>query len=59
MKIHGPNQTNLNPYKKHMQKQTEYTKDFQKKDQLEISTQAKKLLEETKPNASRLNMWKK
>jgi len=54
MKIHGPNQTNFNPYKNHMQKQTEYMKDFQKKDQLEISAQAKKLLADTGPNTNRV-----
>lgn len=53
MKINGPNQTNFNPYKNQMQKQMDYSKDVTKKDQLEISDQAKKMLETDKPNAKR------
>lgn len=53
MKIHGPNQTHFNPYKNHLQKQSEQMKDLQKKDQLEISEQAKKLLSDTGPRPSR------
>lgn len=53
MKIHGSNQTNFNPYKDHMQKQTKQMKELQKKDQLEISNEAKNLLKDTKPDASR------
>ncbi|WP_106496664.1 flagellar biosynthesis anti-sigma factor FlgM [Lentibacillus sp. Marseille-P4043] len=53
MKIHGPNQTNFNPYKNHIQKQQEYKKDSNKLDQLEISNQAKKLQENSQPSAER------
>lgn len=53
MKIHGPNQTNFNPYKSHMQKQAEVKKELNKEDQLEISSQAKQLQESKKPNAKR------
>lgn len=45
MKIHGPNQTNFNPYKNHVQKQADYKKDINKADQIEISSQAKQLQE--------------
>ncbi|MUK90806.1 flagellar biosynthesis anti-sigma factor FlgM [Ornithinibacillus sp. L9] len=45
MKIHGPNQTNFNPYKNQIQKQADYKKNVNQKDQLEISTQAKQLQE--------------
>ncbi|GGB55301.1 flagellar biosynthesis anti-sigma factor FlgM [Virgibacillus dakarensis] len=53
MKIHGPNQTNFNPYKNHIQKQAEYKKDRNQSDQLEISKQAKQLQENSQPNAER------
>lgn len=43
MKIQGPNHTNFNPYKNHIQKQTSEKKDVNRQDQLQISTQAKKL----------------
>ncbi|WP_164668079.1 flagellar biosynthesis anti-sigma factor FlgM [Virgibacillus doumboii] len=53
MKINGPNQTNFNPYKNQLQKQMDYSKDVNKKDQLEISNQAKQMLENEKPSAKR------
>ncbi|MFC4557528.1 flagellar biosynthesis anti-sigma factor FlgM [Virgibacillus kekensis] len=53
MKINGPNQSNFNPYKNQIQKQSEYAKDVNRKDQLEISSQAKQLLESEKPGAKR------
>lgn len=53
MKINGPNQTNFNPYKNQLQKQMDYSKDTNKKDQLEISNQAKQKLENEKPSAKR------
>lgn len=53
MKIHGPNQSELNPYRNHIQKQAETMKNHQKKDQLEISNEAKKLQQDKKPNTNR------
>ncbi|MEN2768731.1 flagellar biosynthesis anti-sigma factor FlgM [Ornithinibacillus xuwenensis] len=53
MKVNGPNQTNFNPYKNQIQKQTDYKKNVQQQDQLEISTQAMQLQENTKVNAKR------
>ncbi|TFJ93300.1 flagellar biosynthesis anti-sigma factor FlgM [Lentibacillus salicampi] len=53
MKINGVNQPNFNPYKNQMQKQMDYPKDANKKDQLEISNQAKQLQERVKPDAKR------
>ncbi|WP_188454140.1 flagellar biosynthesis anti-sigma factor FlgM [Virgibacillus oceani] len=53
MKINGPNQTNFNPYKNNIQKQTDLKKDIAQQDQLQISKQAKKLQENVKPNAER------
>ncbi|WP_099159874.1 flagellar biosynthesis anti-sigma factor FlgM [Virgibacillus ndiopensis] len=53
MKIHGPNQTNFNPYKNNMQKQTDLKKGTNQQDQLQISNQAKRLQENVKPNAER------
>lgn len=53
MKIHGPNQTNFNPYKNHVQKQADYKKDMSKEDQIEISSKAKQLQESEHPNTKR------
>lgn len=53
MKINGPNQTNFNPYKNQIQKQNEVKKEINKKDQIEISSHAKQLQENEKPNAKR------
>lgn len=53
MKINGPNQTNFNPYKNHIQKQTELKQGLQREDQLEISNQAKRLQESEKPHVNR------
>ena len=53
MKIHGSNQANFNPYQKQIQKQAEYKKEMNPKDQLEISNQAKQLQEHARPNAER------
>lgn len=52
MKINGPNQTNFNPYKNQMQKQMDLKKDI-KQDQIEISSEAKKLLENEKTDPKR------
>ncbi|WP_042222441.1 flagellar biosynthesis anti-sigma factor FlgM [Oceanobacillus manasiensis] len=52
MKINGPNQTNFNPYKSHLQKHTEIKKET-KQDQLEISNQAKQLQEGGKTSPER------
>lgn len=54
MKINGPNQTNFNPYKNHIQKQADIKNEVNRDDQLEISSQAKKLQESEKPSAERL-----
>jgi negative regulator of flagellin synthesis FlgM len=53
MKVNGPNQTNFNPYKNQIQKQMEMKKVGLQKDQLEISTEALKLQENTKVSAKR------
>ncbi|SFA88181.1 anti-sigma-28 factor, FlgM family [Lentibacillus halodurans] len=53
MKIYGSNQPNFNPYKNQLHKQLDYSKDANKKDQLEISSEGKKMLENEKPNAKR------
>ncbi|SEA39371.1 negative regulator of flagellin synthesis FlgM [Thalassobacillus cyri] len=53
MKINGPNHTNLNPYQKQLNKQTEIKKAFQQEDKLEISHQAKNLQENARPDAAR------
>lgn len=53
MKINGPNQANFNPYKNQIQRQAEYKKALKQHDQLEISSQALKLQENTKSNAKR------
>lgn len=53
MKINSTNQTNFNPYKNQIQKQSEQAKNVNRQDQLEISTQAKQLLENEKPSAKR------
>ena len=52
MKINGPNQTNFNPYKNQIQKQADLKKDM-KQDQIEISNQAKELLESEKADPKR------
>ncbi|WP_042142641.1 flagellar biosynthesis anti-sigma factor FlgM [Paucisalibacillus sp. EB02] len=53
MKVNGPNQTNFNPYKNQIQKQMEMKKVGKQQDQLEISSEAMKLQENTKVNAKR------
>ncbi|AXI10021.1 flagellar biosynthesis anti-sigma factor FlgM [Oceanobacillus zhaokaii] len=53
MKINGPNQPNFNPYKNIIQKQAEIKKTTSKQDQVEISSYAKQLQENEKPNAKR------
>lgn len=53
MKINGTNQTNFNPYKNQIHKQNTYKKDVQQSDQLQISKQAKQLLENGKTRAER------
>lgn len=53
MKVNGPNQTNFNPYKNQLQKQMEMKKVGKQQDQLEISSEAMKLQENTKVNAKR------
>lgn len=53
MKINGPNQTNFNPYKQQIQKQSELTKGAKQKDRIEISNEAKQLQESGKTNEKR------
>ncbi|WP_047984502.1 flagellar biosynthesis anti-sigma factor FlgM [Ornithinibacillus californiensis] len=53
MKINGPNQTNFNPYKNQIQKNMDMKKATKQQDQLEISSQAIQLQENTKVNAKR------
>ncbi|RYG74535.1 flagellar biosynthesis anti-sigma factor FlgM [Lentibacillus lipolyticus] len=53
MKIHGPNQTNFNPYKNRLPKQMDDSKGINKKDQLEISDEAKQMLKNDKTDTKR------
>lgn len=53
MKINGPNQSNLNPYNKMIQKQRELKKEVNKQDQIEISKEALKLQESEKVSKQR------
>jgi len=45
MKIHGPNQMNVNPYTNQWHKQPDVKKKMSGKDRLEISEQAKQMQE--------------
>lgn len=53
MKIHGPNHSSLNPYQKQLHKQAEIQQGVRKKDELQISSHAKQLLENAKPEEER------
>jgi len=53
MKIHGSNPGNFNPYKKQINAQENMRKAETRKDQLEISPQAKKMQEQVKPSPER------
>ncbi|MBX0357539.1 flagellar biosynthesis anti-sigma factor FlgM [Halobacillus sp. Nhm2S1] len=53
MKINGPNQTNLNPYQKQMNKQAETGQKKQMKDKIEISETAKQMQESGKSDSVR------
>jgi len=53
MKIHGPNQTNFNPYKKQIQQQQENQNVNSSKDKVEISNKAKQMQEMNKAQAAR------
>lgn len=53
MKIQGPNHSSFNPYSKQVQKQSEIKNTAQKTDELQISSKAKELLENAKPEADR------
>lgn len=53
MKIHGPNITNINAYKRQFQKQTEEKQTNDTKDKIDISSAAKKLQETNKINEKR------
>jgi len=53
MKIQGPNQPNFNPYKNQIHKQSKDKTAIGKEDQLQISSQAQKMLEKNQPNTER------
>lgn len=53
MRIHGPNQTNFNPYREHANKSEKLQKDHNQEDHLEISSEAKELQGKTKPETQR------
>lgn len=53
MKIHGPNHSNFNPYKKQIQKQQEMQKSDSFKDKVEISSKAKQMQENIKAQEAR------
>lgn len=53
MKIQGPNRANINAYQNQLHKPTEHKVDKNRKDNLEISKEAKQLLEKQKPNEAR------
>jgi len=53
MKIHGPNQTNFNPYKNQAQKLEKIKNEVTREDHLEISNQAKHLQEKNKASVQR------
>lgn len=53
MKIHGPNQTNFNPYKTQAQKLDKIKNEISREDRLEISNQAKHLQEKNKATVLR------
>lgn len=54
MKINGTNHTNFNPYKNIVQKQNEIKDSIQKADKLQISNEAKSMLEKHQPNNDRV-----
>lgn len=53
MKIHGPNQTNFNPYNKSLNKQADMKQQGNRQDRLEISNEAKKMHGSDQPNPAR------
>lgn len=53
MKIHGPNTTNINAYKRQLHKQLEQKQAAESKDKIDISHEAKKLQESKKINEQR------
>ncbi|WP_337193724.1 flagellar biosynthesis anti-sigma factor FlgM [Halobacillus litoralis] len=53
LKINGPNQTNLNPYQKQMNKQAETGPKKQMTDKIEISETAKQMQESGKSDSVR------
>jgi len=53
MKIHGPNHSNFNLYKKQLQSQAEQKKEIDQQDRLEISNRAKQLQENNQPSTKR------
>lgn len=54
LKINGTNHTNLNPYKNLVQKHDVLKKPIQKSDELQISNEAKSMLENHQPSADRI-----
>ena len=53
MKIQGPNHSNFNPYKNQLQPYQRSKASSKNADQLQISSQAKKMLEKGQSNAER------
>lgn len=53
MRINGPNHTNFNPYKQVTQNQKDPKKVVATEDNLQISSEAKKLLESQQPDVER------
>lgn len=53
MKIHGPNQTNFNPYKNQAKKIEKIKNEGNQKDRLEISTRAKHLQQTEQTSSKR------
>lgn len=56
MKIQGPNATNINAYKNQLQKQVDIKKPIDRKDQLDISSEAKKL-QKTEINSAKRSAY--
>ncbi|MCA0971565.1 flagellar biosynthesis anti-sigma factor FlgM [Halobacillus litoralis] len=53
MKIHGPNQSNFNPYQKSIKQQTDMKQQGNRQDKLEISNEAKQMQGKDQPNPAR------
>jgi len=53
LKIHGPNQTNINPYKHQAHKLDKIKNEVEREDRIEISNQAKHLQQKNKATIKR------